>query len=288
MNMNNLKYMAMALLAFGLLTACGSEDELTPSNADVNGFAPAQGDNSQTAQIRNSFYEATGSYLLFTDTLTSQGSNGEPELLDISYALVGSSSVYSEDYKYAYITDPAEQQQAADLVKNYLVPRLGKALPNAFFLVNDISYPYGSRTRHTSYLLGTRAYALSMDDGAAYEQPDSFAIQLLEDIILDRIDRLGDEEKDEFLAFSYDYYGEDLEEDTLTEQEIWDRGMFYYMDDEYFGKYYYGSNHDWELWVEAVLEYTPEAFEQKYGSSAVMLSKFNVIRKLILDMGFAI
>ncbi|MGI6232607.1 MAG: hypothetical protein ACOYJF_07140 [Prevotella sp.] len=283
-----MKYLATALIAFGLLTACSSEDDLTPSNADINGFAPAEDDNSLTAQIRNNFYEATGAYLLFTDTLTSQGSNGKPELLDISYSLVGSSSVYSEDYKYSYITDPTEQQKAADLVKNYLVPRLGKAVPNAFFLVNDISYPYGSRTRHTSYLLGTRAYALSMDDGAAYEQPDSFAIQLLKDIILDRIDRLGDDEKAEFLAFSEDYYYNDLEVDSLTDQEIWDLGMFYYVEDEYFGSYYYGESTDWKLWVEAVLEYTPEAFEQKYGSSAVMLSKFNIIRNLILDMGFTI
>ncbi len=286
--MHNMKYIATALIALGLLASCGGEDDLTPSYADINGFAPAADDNSLTAQIRNEFYNNTGAYLLFTDTLTTQTPSGKPEMLDISYAIAGSSSVYSRDYIYSYITEPTEQQKAADLVSSYLVPKLGEALPNAFFLVNEISYISGSRTRYSSYLLGTRAYALSMDDGAAYEDPDAFANELLQEIIIDRIDQLGDDEKAEFLAFSYDYYVEDLEKDSLTEQEIWDRGMFYYIESSYWGSYYYGSSTDLQLWVDAVLEYTPEEFEQIYGSSAVMLSKFDVIRNIILDLGFNI
>ena len=71
-------------------------------SADTNGFAPETSDNSQTAKIRNEFFKATGAYLLFNDTLVSMSTNGQPELFDIAYAMVGSGSVSSYDYRYTY------------------------------------------------------------------------------------------------------------------------------------------------------------------------------------------
>jgi hypothetical protein len=35
-----------------------------------------------------------------------------------------------------------------------------------------------------------------------------------------------------------------------------------------------------------VLEYTPDSFEEAYGSSSVMVNKFNTLRQIILSLGF--
>ena len=129
----------MAVVGVLALTACGGEDDLTPSNAEVNGFAPAAGDNSATARLRNEFYKETGVFLLFNDTLCSTDTKGNPELFDAPYAMIGSGND-SYDYKYGYITDVAEQQKFADAMRKYLLNRLGKAKPFSFLLVNDISY----------------------------------------------------------------------------------------------------------------------------------------------------
>jgi hypothetical protein len=124
------KYIFPVAVALLSLSACGSEDALTPSNADVNGFAPAASDNSATAQLRNAFYKETGSYLLFNDTLNATDTQGNPELFDASYAMTGTGSVDSYNYKYSYITDVTEQQKFAEDVKTYLLNKLGKANPS--------------------------------------------------------------------------------------------------------------------------------------------------------------
>lgn len=60
------------LLAFAVFSfaACSSDEDTTPSMADVNAFAPGDDDGSTLANIRREFYKSTGSYLLFNDTLS--------------------------------------------------------------------------------------------------------------------------------------------------------------------------------------------------------------------------
>ena len=50
------KYVFMAVVGVLALKACGGEDDLTPSIAEVNGFAPAGGDYCATARLRYEFY----------------------------------------------------------------------------------------------------------------------------------------------------------------------------------------------------------------------------------------
>lgn len=66
----------------GLFVSCGKEDLLTPSGNDTNFFTPADDDHSQVAELRRKFYEETGVYVLFSDTLrhvqNGVNANGQP------------------------------------------------------------------------------------------------------------------------------------------------------------------------------------------------------------------
>ena len=154
-----------------LSVACGGEeDDTTPSYADVNGFAPADDDNSPTAQLRRDFYNQTGSYLLFKDTLITRTSDGRSELLDITYFIMGSIDWQSDyEYTYEYIEDIEQQRKAAEYVQKYLISRLGKNTPYSFFLVNDLHYDYHGRLWQRDKVLGLRSYVISMGGGEAYE-----------------------------------------------------------------------------------------------------------------------
>ena len=284
---NNLLLALFAICFSWVCVACGGEeDDTTPSYADVNGFAPADNDNSPTAQLRRDFYEQTGSYLLFKDTLITQTSNGRSELLDITYFIMGSIDWQSDyDYTYEYIEDIEQQRKAAEYVQKYLISRLGKNTPYSFFLVNDLHYDYHGRLRQRDKVLGLRSYVISMGGGEAYDDPETYFGDMIVDIVKNSISRVPEELMNQFYAFSKDYYGNDVDGE-LTDQEVWDLGMFYYIEDDWWGNYFYYQSTDLSLWLEAVLTMSPSEFEAEYGSSSVMMEKYTLLREIILDQGF--
>ncbi|MBQ7717606.1 MAG: hypothetical protein IJT55_08890 [Prevotella sp.] len=284
----------LLLTLFSFSIACvsvacgGEEDDTTPSYADINGFAPADDDNSPTAQLRRDFYNQTGSYLLFKDTLITRTSDGRSELLDITYFIMGSIDWQSDyDYTYEYIEDIEQQRKAAEYVQKYLISRLGKNTPYSFFLVNDLHYDYYGRLRQRDKVLGLRSYVISMGGGEAYEDPETYFGDMIVDIVKNSISRVPEEVMNQFYAFSKDYYGNDVE-GSLTDQEVWDLGMFYYIADDWWGNYFYYESTDLSLWLEAVLTMSPSEFEAEYGSSSVMMEKYTLLREIILNQGFEI
>ena len=267
----NLLLALFAICISGVCVACGGEeDDTTPSYADVNGFAPADDDNSPTAQLRRDFYNQTGSYLLFKDTLITHTSDGRSELLDITYFIMGSID-WQSDYKYTYeyIEDIEQQRKAAEYVQKYLIKRLGKNTPYSFFLVNDLHYDYYGRLRQRDKVLGLRSYVISMGGGEAYDDPETYFGDMIVDIVKNSISRVPEELMNQFYAFSKDYYGNDVE-GSLTDQEVWDLSTDLY------------------LWLEAVLTMSPSEFEAEYGSSSVMMEKYTLLREIILNQGFEI
>lgn len=283
----NLLLALFAICISGVCVACGGEeDDTTPSYADVNGFAPADDDNSPTAQLRRDFYNQTGSYLLFKDTLITHTSDGRSELLDITYFIMGSIDWQSDyEYTYEYIEDIEQQRKAAEYVQKYLIKRLGKNTPYSFFLVNDLHYDYYGRLRQRDKVLGLRSYVISMGGGEAYDDPETYFGDMIVDIVKNSISRVPEELMNQFYAFSKDYYGNDIDGE-LTDQEVWDLGMFYYIEDDWWGNYFYYQSTDLSLWLEAVLTMSPSEFEAEYGSSSVMMEKYTLLREIILDQGF--
>ena len=101
-----------------LFTACGEEDALTPSGNELNSFLPDESDHSPVAELRRSFYEETGIYLLFSDTLRhvqiGTDEQGRPvydtEMVDFNYNLNGDGGY---NLRMEYYTTLEEMQAAA-------------------------------------------------------------------------------------------------------------------------------------------------------------------------------
>ena len=287
------KYILSAAVALSMLTACGGEDDLTPSNADVNGFAPAADDNSATAQLRNAFYKATGIFLLFNDTLTTTDTKGRPELFDATYAMIGSVS-NSQDYRYSYITDAADQQRFSEAVKTYLLNKLGKARPFSFLLVNDISYVnYNGSTKHVDYLLAPRGYVLSTDNGQMYDDPEGYFSDMLANIVVDKFERQASAVTDPFYAYGKTLYGKYLSDHDIdaTEENVeWQYGFLEKFEDFWSATEYYFPyrQRDLQDWVDVVLTMSRDDFVAKYGSQQIMVNKYDTLKGIIMQMGFNI
>lgn len=54
--MKKISIFLLTLSTLAIIPSCSDDENLTPTNADINGFAPAADDNSTTAQIRNDFF----------------------------------------------------------------------------------------------------------------------------------------------------------------------------------------------------------------------------------------
>lgn len=303
--MNKIKIATLFLLgtlSLGLASCSDDDDDLTPSNADVNGFAPAASDNSQTAQIRNDFFKATGAYLLFNDTLLTTSTNGQPELFDANYSITSSPAVSTglddNDYKYVYITDVAQQQKAADTIKEYLVKKLGKQLPFSFFLVDDIYYSYTTwsgnvKKKHLPMLIAPRGYVISTQEGALYDDPETVVSSLLADLVTARVNKADAAITEKFYSYSKDYYDKDFSDLNLNVDDfnndptlIWNYGFFNYGD--FYGGFFYNKGQDIKDWVKAVFSTDRATFAETYGSSAVMMSKYDAMKEIIHNMGFNI
>lgn len=272
--------LAMLMTSAMGLTSCSDDEDTTPSFADINGFAPAADDNSATAQLQREFYNETGVYLLFNDTLTAEN-GAKPELLDLGWTL---SDLYGYNYSYKYITDIEAQRQAAEVVKTHVVDRLGDAKPFSILLADDVSYLYNGMARHSTMVLGTRCYAFNLDDGHALDDPDAFFGDLFISMVQGILEKYTTELQP-FYDISAEYYGEYIDEFGLsdpTEEELWDYGFFEYND--MWGYFYYESS-DLKLWVNKVISMSRAEFEATYGSSATMMNKYEALVSVIKKIG---
>lgn len=283
------KYIMLAMVALSLgFASCDSSDEdVTPSHADVvNGFAPAANDNSETAQIRRDFYSKTGSYLIFSDTLVSKNLEGKPELLDHNWAIFGSQSFYDYDYKYVYITDPARQRKVADDVEKYLVKKLGKARPFSYFLVDEVYYDYYGSKRIVKNLLGMRTYLLTVCPEG--QDPESFYGDIFMSIVIDKFNRLDASITKAFTEDVENLYYEYFEDHGLPEdgpiENAWEYGFLSYVDG-YYWDYFPKKENDTKEWLQTLVSMSSEEFETKYGAYPILMKRYKALTKILSDLG---
>jgi hypothetical protein len=296
-----LLYSSILLTMMALsLSSCSSEDDLTPSNADENLFGPKSSDNSQLAQLRNSFHEKVGSYLLFNDTLVTKKTGTDvygqdlwyTETVDLNYFLTSDNGYI---YEYSYITDYETQKKAADFITEKLAPKLGAAVPYSFLLVNKITkytYTNGQKkmvsswnTPHPTIVLGMRCYAVSIENGSTFDNT-SFISTTFSKIIADKVGRLSDSDLASFYSYCNKYYGE-YKEDLGFENGYNNdlaRSLGFLKDG---GRTYfpYESN-DLSAYETAICTYSLSAFEQEFAKYPICITKFKFLRSLCESMGF--
>lgn len=301
--------MAMTLsLAAWTFSSCSDDEDATPSHADVNKFVPADTDQSVEAGIRRNFKEQTNSYLLFNDTLSKEREGedmyGNPvykvETLDINYELVGSGNSYI--YLYDYIKDDAEKQKAADFVASKLAKKLGQMSPYSYILVNGIQQCVrnsdgvvrpvtdgdGNPKPSPIYVLGSRCLAISVEKGAAYDEPDFFA-SMLEDIVYKKISSDNALLKD-FYAAVENYnrivtsYKDDLGYDLGFNNDL-ARSLGLVRDYNY---YFFARGQEWETrqYLKEILSKTEDEIETEYASYPICLKRFAILRSVMERLGF--
>lgn len=289
------------------LVACQKE-KLEPSNTPSS-FAPDPEATDRTSEFRKEFYEATGCFLLFNDTLRheclGQDANGQPyyetELLCLEWN-VGTTS-YSR-YRFEYIRDVEEQEEVFLFLKDELYPVIKNMMPYSILAVKGIDEydtSYGPMTYKASPKMYSNARCLALDVSELWTSDDlrHYALEILGSLLFTSWGGTppyyNESEAAVFLSINgYDYgYEKDYAWPPLpvgldlTEEEMeafYEYGFLVNTSAENMPS----AQEDAVSYIVACLSMTESEFKDKYGAYAKVMTKYELIKPLVDAAGIKI
>lgn len=298
--MRKILYIFMISLT-GCLAACQEED-VKPSGAE-NTFAPSPEATDATSQLRRDFYEATGCFLLFSDTLrheyAGETANGVPyydtELLDMGWNLGG---VSSPNLGFEYIIDLSEQEEAVDFLVNYLYPYIETIMPYSLLALKNLKeystdYYTGEITDSTSIITYSNDRCIALNIGQLWEtdDPDSYAQDVCCEIMLggwggDPTYYYDGGEAEAFFVVNkwdyeeskdYFYIENGLNQDEEYMRLMYEVGFLVNTHEETMPT----PKEDAASYIKTYLTIGDEVFRTQYGEYDVIMEKYEIIKPLI-------
>lgn len=288
-------------------TACREEDDLT-SNILVNSYLPAPDATDEESQLRRDFFESTGCYVLFNDTLRHEylGVNayGDPcydtEILSLAWNM--SEIATYKVFAFEYLMDIEQKRMATDFVENYLIPYVQNVLPYSLLLVNqiDVYDVEGGIELESSPVVYSNVQCLALDVSGLWEEEvdkESYAQEICCDIILsswggDPSWGYSGSKADDF--FDVNFY--DYDNDKMD--EWYNYNIPYGLGNEYIEKFYQlgflenthetllpSAREDAIAYIKACLFMTEDEFMALYGKYPNVVTKYKVIKPLVDETG---
>ena len=298
--MNHTKCL-FAIMAFVVaMASCSKEDvpEVNFKNPSAS-FQPSADDQSLEAQLRQQFFQETGCYLLFNDTIQRDSLgidiNGEPryfvETVDMTY-VVGQTSSMSTRYSYVYLATDEQKQQVVGFLKQYILPHFsGKLRPYCWLLVDVIN----SKASETA--TPTKPYAISnqrcLAVAANYllqrERTDAQLQQYAQRILYAVIGQLAvnhSEAFSEFFKVSAPYYNADYSaygiEGKPTNDFLYSVGLLSSTGAVSFPS----STTDLGSYALLVIQYDADQIAQRYASYPLIQQKAALAREALVQLGY--
>ena len=278
------------MILAGCLFSCEKE-KLTPSKAR-NPFAPDPEATDATSKLRRDFYEKTGCFLLFNDTLRHEykglNASGEPyydtELLAMDWDLGAVKSGHTLRFEYL---NQEQQHKAYDFLVNDLYDVI-KTMPYSILVVNKMElsvedFYTGERTWvPQTFDMNSRCLAIAIEGLFGDVEPMEFAQDLCCAIIFGSF---GGSETN---------YWEGSEAIEFLNVNIWDYDYpkFWYGVTTLEDLYPYGFIADTNgdnlptavqdacAYIKAILFMTDQEFREKYGMYYQVMQKYEIMKPL--------
>ncbi len=298
-NRMNKIFSILSVAAFLFSGGCGDGTEsLSPSAPEPNYFEVDASDNSQEAQLRRSFRDDTGIYLIFSDllaTYTDEYGVQREERVDFNWGMTTSSS--DNDPTFDVLED-SEKSNVTELIKRYFIPYInvegGSMKPYSVLLVKNLEKRISSgRYMPADYVSCWRCFGINATDwiGADDDEAKSLGYSLLQSLIQDRLNYTSSE-LIPFFEISEEYY--ELEYiskaapewiDNQDMEIIYNLGFLDYypdwMDDPAYDEFQNESN-DFKSFLSGLFD--PD-FEETWKDYPQIMLKYNTLKKCIEDIG---
>lgn len=285
------------ILAIAAMTSCAAEEEPIPAyHNPADFFMPADGATDATSQLRRSFKQKHGSYLLFNDTLQVNFSgvdiNGDTiymcETIDVNYTVGQSGS--SDKYTYTYINDYAQQLQGVEFIEQYVLTHISsQARPFSWLLTKVITGTLVSGSVSKPYAVqGERCVCVALDYIFQRERTDSQKKNLADRILSVLIQKIASDHTRQLAAFteiSQGYYGITHGfNDAERTARLAELGFIGYSTS---GSFYAPSQEtDINQYALATLTYTDESFEKAWGQYPKVMRKFRIMKTVLAQLGY--
>lgn len=300
MKRNAICLACLLLLGAALFSACGEEDALTASGNDENLFIPDENDHSAVAELRRSFFEETGIYLLFSDTLrhVQSGTNAygqttyDTQLVDFNYNLTGD-NIYT--LRMEYYTTLEEMQQAVQIFKDFYLPHMGDSMKSYSILLlkNLEEDDYGSWVYRASV---SNIYCMGIGMGDVGNLTEEEIATTANDVFKEMVDNvISNYDWDDYQGPFYDLPGDNT---SLTMGELipgWDRtqleelyqlGFIDYIEDYAGDPYYDEPWYQWDDYFELVMDNSWDELEAEWGKYSLIMQELELVREAVLSTGY--
>lgn len=274
--------------------SCSEEDTLEPSGIYENSFMISPDANDPESVLRREFYERNGVHLLFNDTLRHEqvatNADGTPywftETVDIAYGI----SSYSDDpFNFGFIKDQTTRQASINFVETYILPHLGNGLrPYSIFLTTEISYiDYFDDLIYLDYYNGMRCFVINVKDALQMEDAGkkAFSTNIFRNIVSKKINQLDKSLLAEFYSFCDSYYGKQYSNFGIPNNPAFE--VVYalgFLDKR--SSYFVYKDTDQTNYIDAIFNNDEQEFKQQYADYPIILQKYDLLKKVISNMGF--
>lgn len=303
------KIFAIAMIASVALTSCGDEDDIKPRNPEECYFENTYGSSAADLQLQADFFSRNKIYVLFNDTLRKElkgvDADGNPyydlKLVDIGYGMNVNMNPNTETIGFDYLTSDADKSQGVKFLDEMILPSLGAPLrPFSFLLVDKINHEemvYGSMVPDNPIIYsGWRCSAIAMSGigSMTLEQKQTMRSDILKSIVVKAIGNMDQSVFEKFYSFCEPYYStyamyEEAEAFIALHPTMYDVGFLSaYSYGNGNGFYIYNfkaKNYDLEDYTNVLFSMTEAEFKTQYADYPIVLKKYDILKKIIEDLG---
>lgn len=277
------------------LCSCTKEDWFENLQPEINFFAVPEDATGEEADLRRDFFENTGIYLLFNDTLGIRETptlSGEivndTQVINFSWSMT-STNTYPDSLVFDYFQDITQQTAAAQFLQEVVLPALPELFyPYSLLLVRGgilFNNNYGTYDPgvEISVLPALQATAIALGDvtNLSEEEKDDLETEIVKELVTSHIDLIPEEEFVAFYSYSEEYY------DAYS----WDLPDPYALAG-FLDTYYYdwsvtfnSREYDKLAFVEKVFEISEDEFRVTYADYPIIVNKMEEIVKVLNKYG---
>ncbi len=294
-----MKYFTIMFVISCWIWSCSESEELTPSGKQDNYFEVPADATDMESVYRKEFFENTGAYLLYNDTLRHELLGEDrygnqvffTETIDLSWTLNENSST---KYLFAYLKSWEEKQIAGDFVQDAILTCFSsQASPYSILLVDSISSwgkngDYGDyfvKEADIRFYIGTRCTALAMHHLSEMTENEktNLAQQIILNIIMSSLPNYQG-----YLMKTYDSYANNRYGNYLfylpAGTDVRDLGFLHTLV-SYGSEICPSKTQDLEMYLELIFTQTSEEVKITYKDFPAIIAKYNLLHEILKDMG---
>lgn len=202
------------------LCSCAKEDWFENIQPEINFFAVPENATGEEADLKREFYNETGIYLLFNDTLGMRETTTLSGEIAIDYKTVDffwnmtTGETYVDSLRLYYYKDIMHKRSAAQFVQDNILTNLPESFcPYSILLLDSLVFFQNSSGIYESgesiiTLPALQCMAIAVGDVTQLTQEDVLHIQteILQEVVVSRITLIPEEEFEVFYSYSEEYY----------------------------------------------------------------------------------